>query len=488
MFKRIWPCVVVVVVGAGLTACPPQKSGRERITQEQMDSGAMTLQEIVEFGKSLNSREWTVADGFGNGRNGATPPNFNRLTGPDTVSCMSCHGTSNVVMGWGSNAANLLVAFDDPVNPTVAGSNVRNTLMVHGTAWLELLAGEMTADLRAIRQQTIEDAANSVKLVTTPLESKGVSFGNIAALPDGVVDSEGIIGADVDLIIRPTHFKGQEASLRIFARGALNRHQGIQSTDFLLSLDPTRDPATWDEDEDGVVDELNEGELTAMVVHMLSLPAPVEARTGDPEVERGRQLMTALGCTECHRPSLRVEDPVWRFRSSAGNMLEIDLTDPALGPPRLQKNPDGSVDVPLWGDLKRHDIGPESHDPLDQPVDQSIPFFAGGAIGEQSEEFIPDIPRELFLTTELWGVGDTEPYWHDGSSPTIEDAILRHGGEAQASRDAFASATAAEQSALLEFLAQLRIGLVAELTGVNKDALDPRDLPLNALTEHFDID
>ena len=41
------------------------------------------------------------------------------------------------------------------------------------------------------------------------------------------------------------------------------------------------------------------------------------------------------------------------------------------------------------------------------------------------------------MTTPLWGVGSTAPYGHDGRSATLEDVILRHGGEAQAERDAF---------------------------------------------------
>ena len=37
-----------------------------------------------------------------------------------------------------------------------------------------------------------------------------------------------------------------------------------------------------------------------------------------------------------------------------------------------------------------------------------------------------------FMTEPLWGVGTTAPYGHDGRSGTLEDVILRHGGEAQA--------------------------------------------------------
>ncbi|NJO12316.1 MAG: hypothetical protein HC872_01280 [Gammaproteobacteria bacterium] len=42
------------------------------------------------------------------------------------------------------------------------------------------------------------------------------------------------------------------------------------------------------------------------------------------------------------------------------------------------------------------------------------------------------------MTEPLWGVGSTGPYGHDGRSINLREVILRHGGEAMASRNAFA--------------------------------------------------
>ena len=60
--------------------------------------------------------------------------------------------------------------------------------------------------------------------------------------------------------------------------------------------------------------------------------------------------------------------------------------------------------------------------------------------------------NSTWRTPPLWGVGTGFPWGHDGQSLTLEDVILRHGGEAQASRDAYASATASEKATLLNFL------------------------------------
>ena len=60
-----------------------------------------------------------------------------------------------------------------------------------------------------------------------------------------------------------------------------------------------------------------------------------------------------------------------------------------------------------------------------------------------------------FLTRALWGVGSTGPYGHDGRSMTLDDVIRRHGGEAQASRDAYVALGPASQDAIQKFLNSL---------------------------------
>ena len=69
----------------------------------------------------------------------------------------------------------------------------------------------------------------------------------------------------------------------------------------------------------------------------------------------------------------------------------------------------------IFTDFKRHDLGPNFHE-----------INYDGTL------------RTEFLTTALWGVGNTAPYGHDGRSMNLKDVILRHGGEAQAARDDFA--------------------------------------------------
>jgi hypothetical protein len=52
-------------------------------------------------------------------------------------------------------------------------------------------------------------------------------------------------------------------------------------------------------------------------------------------------------------------------------------------------------------------------------------------------------------------VGTTAPYGHDGRSGTLEDVILRHGGEATAQRDAFDALSQSSKDMVISFLSSL---------------------------------
>jgi CxxC motif-containing protein (DUF1111 family) len=116
--------------------------------------------------------------------------------------------------------------------------------------------------------------------------------------------------------------------------------------------------------------------------------------------------------------------------------LTFDLLSDAAEP-RLRPDPiTGTLEVPIYSDLKRHAMG----DTLAEPRDD------GGVAADQ------------FITAPLWGIARTRPYLHDGRAPTLEDAILQHGGEAQASRDAFAALEEPERAPLRTFLTALTRG------------------------------
>jgi len=86
----------------------------------------------------------------------------------------------------------------------------------------------------------------------------------------------------------------------------------------------------------------------------------------------------------------------------------------------------------IFTDFKRHDLGTN--------------FYERNWDGTLQTQF---------LTRPLWGVGTTGPYGHDGRSITLTDVILRHGGEAQGTRDAFAALKPYPANCMLAFLNSL---------------------------------
>jgi CxxC motif-containing protein (DUF1111 family) len=52
-------------------------------------------------------------------------------------------------------------------------------------------------------------------------------------------------------------------------------------------------------------------------------------------------------------------------------------------------------------------------------------------------------------------VSGGEAYLHDGRARTLEEAILWHGGEAEAAKEAFRTAPASDRAALVKFLKSL---------------------------------
>jgi Di-haem oxidoreductase, putative peroxidase len=129
-------------------------------------------------------------------------------------------------------------------------------------------------------------------------------------------------------------------------------------------------------------------------------------------------------------------------------LREVISTDCSRRPRLLLANPSGigQATVPkvpafqpfvvenIFTDFKRHDLGSNFHE---RQYDGTV--------------------RTQFLTTPLWGVGSTAPYGHDGRSINLTEVILRHGGEAQATRDAFTALPSRNRDAVIAFLNSLII-------------------------------
>jgi CxxC motif-containing protein (DUF1111 family) len=121
--------------------------------------------------------------------------------------------------------------------------------------------------------------------------------------------------------------------------------------------------------------------------------------------EEGARLFDEVKCAVCHRPTMRTRDD-YPIAQLAG------------------------IDAPVFTDLLLHDMG-------DDLADGVADFEAGS--------------RD-YRTAPLLGLRFVRGYLHDGRAPTIEVAILHHGGEAAESKALFQALGERDRAALLAYV------------------------------------
>ncbi|MEG0224908.1 MAG: di-heme oxidoredictase family protein [Comamonas sp.] len=164
--------------------------------------------------------------------------------------------------------------------------------------------------------------------------------------------------------------------------------------------------------------EIDDRTLDDVIFYQATLAPPARRDPADPQVLQGQQIFARAQCAACHRPSYVTGAPPF----------------PRLSSPALS----GQVIFP-YTDLLVHDMGKDL-------ADGRPDFLANG---------------NQWRTPPLWGLGlvpavnGHSRLLHDGRARNILEAVLWHGGEAQASRDAVLQLNAQERDALVRFLESL---------------------------------
>ncbi|MFP4274584.1 MAG: di-heme oxidoredictase family protein [Paracoccaceae bacterium] len=167
-----------------------------------------------------------------------------------------------------------------------------------------------------------------------------------------------------------------------------------------------------DPEQDGL--EIDRTGLDLVTFYSQTLAVPARRDVDDPEVLRGREVFFDTGCASCHRPNYVTH------RLAGDDPASFQLIWP-------------------YTDMLLHDMGPELAD--NRPE--------GRADGRE------------WRTAPLWGIGMTEQvsghtqFLHDGRARSLLEAVLWHGGEAQAARDAVVELPPEDRAALVRFLESL---------------------------------
>ena len=457
---------------------PKARESKAAATLESMVA-ADGLYETRRQGMLVFTTPFTKKDGFGDGPfDPAETPSVGlghrptlqgngtllRVNGLDSQSCNECHTIVSAntrpptlgIGGVGGAAQNAIIlptmvdvgdSEDDRVSfvaghfpdmqllkDGVADFNGRfaNPPFLFGGGGVELLGKEMTADLQGLLAEARADADGTV----TPLETHGVSFGELLSIGGGDVDLSNVEGVGPEdlasvtpeeaLVVRPYGRKGEFFTMRDFDRGAMQFHFGIQPVEVVGE--------GVDEDGDGVVNEITVQDMTKLHVFDVTNPRPRQTKQ-NAAAQAGQSVFSDIGCADCHRPNLFTRSrrlplafPEIAEDPSANIYIRINLENAGF-----VRSGSGVV-VPLFSDLKRHDMGP--------------------GLAESFE--IGEIANEEFITARLWGIADTAPYLHDGRATSLAEAIEAHGGEAQAARDTFVALSPEGKDDLLAFLGTLR--------------------------------
>lgn len=398
-------------------------------------------------GNSFFNKNWVTAPSSTTARDGLGPT-FNAM------SCSACHfkdGRGRPPLDDAEPMLSMLVRLSIPgedehggprPDPTYGGQLQPDAIEgvpaegVVRVTWTELPGSYADGEPYSLRRPTLvfEQLAfgpASDELLTSPrVAPQMIGLGLLEALPEPTIlaladeddaDGDGVSGRPNYVwdpigeatVLGRFGWKANQPGLRQQNAGAFAGDIGITS-----SVHPDRDcPAPQVECASaaaGGEPELSEALLDDVTTYSRLLAVPARRDLDDPEVQAGRALFREFGCDACHVPML-----------VTGALAEFpEVSDQVIWP---------------YTDLLLHDMG------------------EGLADGR------PDFEAEAdeWRTPPLWGIGlfavvnGHTFYLHDGRARNLAEALLWHGGEAEAAKQAFVEASASDRAALLRFLESL---------------------------------
>lgn len=208
-------------------------------------------------------------------------------------------------------------------------------------------------------------------------------------------------------------WKANQPHLAQQVAGAFNGDMGI-STGLFPAHNCTAAQPDCEDTPHGGQPEIADDDFLKVVLYASSLAVPARRNWEDDTVRRGQAIFSQAGCDTCHTPKLETG---------------VHPTIPALSHQTIYP----------YTDLLLHDMG--------EGLADGRPDFQ--ATGSE------------WRTPPLWGIGLIETvnghtyYLHDGRARNLMEAILWHGGEAEAAKNHVLQLSQQERNALIEFLKSL---------------------------------
>jgi CxxC motif-containing protein (DUF1111 family) len=386
-----------IATGAGLlavVACGGNGSEVARAPGEPLPG--LTEEQNARFleGRALLAKQWTPEEGLG--------PLFMQ------PGCSSCHdlptlGGAGVeplreATRWDPETGCDLLAHEGGPLVQNYATPLLQAFGVTGEAVPPSATGYLVMDAPALYGLGLLEAIpdETILALEDPEDANGDGIsGRASRLPDGRLGRMGN--------------KAYRATVFDLAEGAFRRSLGLTTPSYPdeetaggIPIPPEADPVPDPELTDETV------QLVTDYIRWLAPPLPREPQTPAEadSIRLGEEVFRSIGCPSCHVPAMRT------------GPNEVEALDRKV--------------VHLYSDLLLHDLDP------------ARPTICGPTA----------TPAEV-RTARLMGVRFRTSYMHDSRAPTLNRAILLHGGEAAGVRARYEALSPAQQRTLLMFVGSL---------------------------------
>lgn len=341
--------------------------------------------------------------------------------------CAECH--QNPVSGGASQFTELRAGHRDKtgtfVNPivpindgaaTIAGRSIVNDRALVPEAQEHIPATENLRELRATLNilgdgfvESIDDATLLAIAAQQPKLSRGRIHGEAIPVPMFEAPGQTRIGR--------FGWKDQHSSLLSFVADAYVNEMGVTNPLRLNDVTPVGKVTTDPEDKPDGLGLANIDHFTQFL-RGTKVPPRDAALSATAAAIEGEQLFRRIGCNTCHVQTIVTAKPGTVI--NGGKFVVPDAL--------------GNKIIHPFSDFLLHDVG------------------TGGGIVQAAG--FQDTANKL-RTSALWGLRTRPRYMHDLLSLTLENAVLRHRGEADLVTLRFLELSEADKQALFTFLNSL---------------------------------